>query len=338
MRSIQPNTEIFNLLMDNIPPQPYASDYPIQGGLYRTTKRNALACDLIQLNGSNRCGVIILDIDYDISLAADLPSLPIPNIIMTNPATRHCHIGYVLASPVPLDEKMTEKQGTLLRIVQDGLTALWDADRGYSHLISKNPFSDRWLTYVMRQEPYSLGELRGYVDDDVASAIACPRAVSEEARAEFRELGRNCALFEDLRHWAYREIHSYFGRPEAFFQAVLGQGMKMNVDDLPENEVRQISKSIARWTYEHMSEGRSKENRMAWNRITTRKSIEVRKRKKEERLDAFQRLYVPEETSIQQVCEIMGISLRTGKTYWKEIQARKEAEQPTLPGLEEVKE
>lgn len=320
--------------MDNIPPQPYASDYPIQGGLYRTTKRNALACDLIQLNGSNRCGVIVLDIDYDISLAADLPSLPLPNIIMTNPATRHCHIGYVLASPVPLDEKMTEKQGTLLRIVQDGLTALWDADRGYSHLISKNPFSDRWLTYVMRQEPYSLGELRGYVDDDVASAIACPRAVSEEARAEFRELGRNCALFEDLRHWAYREIHSYFGRPEAFFQAVLGQGMKMNVDDLPENEVRQISKSIARWTYEHMSEGRSKENRMAWSKRATEHSIKARTQKRESRLEAFEKLYVPGETYISDICKAMGISEKTGKRYAKELQARKDAEQPSLPGME----
>lgn len=336
MKRLQQTDPIFKMLMDAVPPQPYASDYPIEGGLYRTSKRNALQCDLIQLNGSNRCSIIILDIDYDITLAERLLDLPLPNIVMTNPKNRHCHIGYVLASPVPLYDWTPQNQRLLLRIVQDGLTALWEADSGYSHLISKNPFSDRWLTYVMRQEPYTLGELRGYVDDDMASEIAFPRpsVEKEKARAEFRELGRNCALFEDLRHWAYREIHNYFRRPEAFFQAVLAKGMELNTGDLPEAEVRQIAKSISRWTYENMTPQRDKENKMAWSKRATEHASRARSQKRENRLEDFERLYVPGETYISDICKVMGISEKTGKRYAKEIQARKQAEQPDLPGME----
>ena len=344
MRRLQQNDLIFKLLLDNVPPQPYASDYPVQNGLYRTSKRNALECDLIQLNGSNRLGVIVLDIDYDISLAVDLQSLPLPNLVMVNPRNRHCHIGYVLSNPVPLNDDTPKARRTLIRIVQDGLTAMWEADKGYAHLISKNPFSDRWLTYVMRLEPYTLAELREYVDDDIAEDIATPwkkaKAIGEGKKiagmpvAEFRELGRNCRLFEDLRHWAYSQLHNYFKQPERFYKAVLLHGHELNTEDLPTEEVESIAKSISRWTYENLSPQDYEVKKVAWNKITTKKSIEARKKKKEDRLEAFERLYVPEETSIQQVCEIMGISLRTGKTYWKEIQARKQAEQPSLPGLE----
>lgn len=329
-------------MLDAIPPQPYASDYPIEGGLYRTSKRNALECDLIQLNGSNRLSVLILDIDYDISLAADLQALPLPNLVMANPQNRHCHVAYVLSNPVPLNADTPKARRTLIRIVQDGLTAMWEADKGFAHLISKNPFSPRWLTYVMREEPYTLAELRGYVDDDIAEDIATPwkKATSGAKKiagmpvAEFRELGRNCRLFEDLRHWAYSQLHNYFKQPERFYKAVLLHGHELNADGLPTEEVESIAKSISRWTYENLSPQDYKEKKMAWNKLTTRKSIEARKKKKEERLEAFERLYVSEETSIQQVCDILGISLRTGKTYWKEIQARKQAAQPDLPGLE----
>lgn len=330
-------------MLDAIPPQPYASDYPIEGGLYRTTKRNALECDLIQLNGSNRLSVLTLDIDYDISLAADLQALPLPNLVMANPQNRHCHVAYVLSNPVPLNESTPKARRTLIRIVQDGLTAMWEADRGYAHLISKNPFSPRWLTYVMREEPYTLAELRGYVDDDIAEDIATPwkkvtvsgaKKIAGMPVAEFRELGRNCRLFEDLRHWAYGQLHHYFGQPERFYKAVLLHGHELNTEGLPTEEVESIAKSISRWTYENLSPKDYEEKKMAWNRITTKKSIEARKAKRDERLEAFGRLYIPDETSIQQVCDVLGISLSTGKRYAKAIRTRQETAQPDLPGLE----
>ena len=326
--------EIYKMLLDAVPPRPYATDYPIRRGLYRTSKSNALECDLIQLNGSNRCSVIIFDIDYDIALCSNLEHMPIPNIVMVNPANKHSHIGYVLANPVPLYDWTPASQRLLLKVVQDGLTAGWEADSGYAHLISKNPFSDRWLTYVMREDPYSLVELRRYVDDDLAQSIAHPKAVSAlTSREAYKALGRNCSLFEDVRHWAYKEVHKH-GDYEGFLQAVHWYACDLNIGNLEDNEVFCISKSIARWTFDHLTKDKSKENMMAWNKVTARKSIAVRKAKKEERIEAFARLYVPNESSIAEVCKVLGISLSSGKSYVRELRARQEAYQPELPNIE----
>ncbi|MGA9147405.1 MAG: primase C-terminal domain-containing protein, partial [Candidatus Nanopelagicales bacterium] len=67
-------------------------------------------------------------------------------------------------------------------------------------------------------------------------------------------LGRNCALFETSRHWAYRELRHWFGNPQGLSDAIHGQVQIRNQafrEPLPTIEASGIARSIARWITTH---------------------------------------------------------------------------------------
>lgn len=63
-------------------------------------------------------------------------------------------------------------------------------------------------------------------------------------------LGRNCALFESARTWAYREIRHHFGNPDGLGRAIQTTAQAMNQqlfsEPLSTREVDQIARSIHR--------------------------------------------------------------------------------------------
>src|SRR5699024_2728714 len=64
-------------------------------------------------------------------------------------------------------------------------------------------------------------------------------------------LGRNCALFESARTWAYREIRHHFGDPDGLGRSIQATAQALNQElfsePLPVAEVDQIARSIHKW-------------------------------------------------------------------------------------------
>ena len=125
------------------------------------------------------------------------------------------------------------------------------ADRRYSGLICKNPLHADWRVEWRRAGPYTLHELA----DWLFSKDMRPDAGVETTFG----IGRNCAVFDDLRRIAYREVRSFkSGDNLDSFQARLERaalGMNMQFPQaLPLSEVYAIAKSVARWTWRHFSE------------------------------------------------------------------------------------
>ena len=128
--------------------------------------------------------------------------------------------------------------------IQEGLRQKLGGDIGYSGLISKNPLHTHWRVIVYANAIYDLAYLADWVDLDKPEKCQ---------RREERGLGRNCSLFDRLRHWAYRWIATYKDTATAaeWGQAVLAQAMKSNDFNTPlhESEVRAIAKSTAKWCW-----------------------------------------------------------------------------------------
>jgi hypothetical protein len=83
------------------------------------------------------------------------------------------------------------------------------------------------------------------------------------AEDRIQGLGRNCTIFDLTRFWAYKAVLPYLESKssyQAWFNAVLERVMKEN-EQFPEPlqyaEIKQISKSIAKWVWQRFSiEGR----------------------------------------------------------------------------------
>ncbi len=334
MYTLSPKIDFYNLLVERIPAYPLSADYPILG-LGRRKKEDSLSRDIIQLNASNEVGCLVLDVDSNIDEFDWERGVPLPNFLSVNPTSHHAHVAYVLGQSIPLP-CATPRQLKMLELTTEGLTQLWDADRGYNHLVCKNPLSPRWITRVFRERPYTLYELAEFTQHQQDTN----EVDAEALREDFALLGRNCKLFEELRLWSYAQIRDYYRNPVAFHSAVLQKALDLNDGGLGYNEVKSTAKSIANWTYEHMTERRSKEKRMAWSKRATARSISKRKAKREAKLEAFAKVFDPSTMYPVDVAEMLGISERTAERYARtlrereaELQAIQESETPLIPGL-----
>ncbi|MEL1765996.1 replication initiation protein, partial [Acinetobacter baumannii] len=84
--------------------------------------------------------------------------------------------------------------------IQQKLLELFKADPAYVGLVAKNPFSDSWKTYCLRDKPYSLNELAKNLE------LSWKDANKEIKQDDAIGLGRNCFVFHTARHWAYKEV------------------------------------------------------------------------------------------------------------------------------------
>ena len=135
--------------------------------------------------------------------------------------------------------------------VTEGLRRAVDGDQGYSGLITKNPTHDAWDTHWMGAELRSLDNLA----DGLGTHMPPPRwRETKKQRTNPVGLGRNCALFESARHWAYREIRHHWGDPDGLARAIHAEAGARNAEfaePLPTSEVRAIAASIHRWIITH---------------------------------------------------------------------------------------
>ena len=241
--------------IEQLPLRPYCTDHPADG-LYIRPQKTALRHRHIQHNPPPHVSSIVFDVDrldgYDAWRDAGLPA---PHWIAVNRTNGHSHIGYMLAAPVARTSAARQKPLRYLAAIEHVLARRLGADMGYAGLITKNPTHADWLTVWHQIEPYSLDYLAEFCPDaDLA-------AYSRRSRKEASGLGRNVAMFDNVREWAYSAVRAYW-RPngyDAWAEAVRAACDSSNVfgleqgGPLPVSETKATAKSIARWVWQRFS-------------------------------------------------------------------------------------
>lgn len=151
----------------------------------------------IELRTPNSLPALILDVDtspheyLDVAYGAGVRP---PNWIVSNPKTGHAHVVYCLRRPVLYGDGMKATPIQYLARIAEFYRAAYDADRGYTGVLTHNPTHRKWETSWWRDEPWTLPEL----------AEPIPNRWRIPAKPTTPE-GRNVTLFKAAMRW--------FGRP-----------------------------------------------------------------------------------------------------------------------------
>ena len=227
----------------NLPHKPYCSDDLGQGLVIRP-KKTAIQKPYIQHNPPCLIVALVFDIDRsDAYFAWSDANLPTPSWIAKNRQNNHAHVGYMLAVPVCTTHNAKQKIIEYTAKIQQAYSIALGADRGYSGLITKNPCHEKWETHVFDVQPYELGYLADFVE--LKELSADPREASG--------LGRNCAMFDTVRFWAYKAIRAHRGSIyTTWLDTVVKHCLSVNeafLEPLPYSEVKATAKSIATYCW-----------------------------------------------------------------------------------------
>lgn len=235
-----------DLFSSSLPQWCGSSDDPQLWGVKSRPRASALRRAYIDPNPAAMLWALVFDIDREqAAVAWEDANLPRPNWITQNRRNGRAHLGYALAAPVSRTLKARATPQRFLARIQHGMTLALDADRAYTHRLTKTPGHERWRTFWEAPEPYTLPELRDYLGERLPLRIPRAEAVGE---------GRNVTLFDRLRFWAYRARLSYTDRDE-WERACRAQVECLNTFAAPlaAREAQQVAKSVAKWTWENIT-------------------------------------------------------------------------------------
>lgn len=221
----------------------------LQQGLRLLPTQYALNHKYIQANNDNFIHFLIIDLDHSEPLIYDRVNLPSPNFIVIDKEKGTSHYYYAIA---PIHKNYIENNKALLFFskIQQAYTKALQGDPLYVGMIAKNPLHKDWKTWNLNYfNIYDLNELAEYVE--------LPQRLNKR---EVIGEGRNCWLFEAVRKFAYREVLFYKANgatEKDFYNVILNRLEKSNVfkASLPLdcNELKNIAKSISKWTWKHFS-------------------------------------------------------------------------------------
>ncbi|EPJ8755600.1 replication initiation protein [Pseudomonas putida] len=240
------------LYKSKLPSKPYYTNNYSFGKKVASLK-TALKSNYIQPNSATHKYFLIFDLDSEIS-AMDWSNkgLPAPHLIVRNLDNGRSHMTYILKTSVKIDVSGRLKPLKYCSDVEHGLAVRVGADMNYNGLLTKNPFqSSEYSVFSFEDEPYDLDYLNEFVDKDL---VKQQREAKKKKNVEdgFAS-GRNCTLFDNLRHWAYSNWHR-FHQVELNAQ-ILDQAMLFNTFECPlgMNEVRTIADSVYRFITQQFS-------------------------------------------------------------------------------------
>jgi hypothetical protein len=269
--------------------RPYCSD-DCKNGLIIKYKDQAIKYPHIQIpNSKIAISSMVFDIDYqDAAYSWEKANLATPTWISINPETKHAHIGYMLESPVYTGVNASLKAISYFKNIRYCYSAELNADIQYRELITKNPFHKKWDNIVYGKL-YSLNELAEYVD-----------LKNPKHRTNLIIEGRNCLLFEELRHFAYSVFNKYKNDLEKYLVVLEQKALIINKDfpmPLELSEVRIVVKSIYKYVVRNFNKEKLSENQKKVRLYVGKRTCE--------RIQAF-----PTET-VENVSEMLNISKRT---------------------------
>ena len=301
---------------ERLPKKPYCSDDLDYGLLIRNLPAAARK-KYFQPNRHDRKAVLVFDIDRPFgAFAWEENHLPEPNFAVVNPENGHAHLVYNLEIPVLVSSAHAHDAPIrFLAAIQCAYTAALRADRGYSGLIMLNPIHSDW--HLVPFDPsgaYDLNELAEYVD------LGAPAENDEEGDEEIFGLRRNCRVFDHLRTLAYTKIREFYHVRTAFvaYQAwAYSEAAKINLSKFPHEplapqEVAAIARSIARWSWQHLTpEGFSDyQARSSARAVAARRT--VRDAKRETARDLRR-----QGLTLRQIAKRLNVSLTTIKRHLK---------------------
>ncbi|STP00274.1 replication initiation protein [Haemophilus parainfluenzae] len=227
----------------------YCSD-DLNYGLSLYPTRYALPKKYIQLNNDKTIMFLVIDLDHQNKLIYQDVGLPEPNFIVSDKTKGTSHYIYALRTPIYKNYIENQKALVLFAKIQQEYTRLLKGDPLYVGLIAKNPLNENWLTWNLQHfHAYDLTELSDYIQ--IPKTISKRDAIGE---------GRNCFLFDSVRKIAYREVLFYKsnGATESeFFNFILNKVENANSflksPPLEFNELKNIAKSISKWTWKNFS-------------------------------------------------------------------------------------
>jgi hypothetical protein len=190
-----------------LPTRPYCTD-DLSSGLQIRPRGTAIKKAYIQQNGPGILRWLVFDVDRPgAALAWEQGDLAPPNFVAVNRENAHAHLVYLLSPGVCKTAAAREKPLRYVAAIERAMTTRLGADRGYAGLITKNPLHPRWRVWEIHDHPYALGELAEYLDLRAVRGAANDSVMPAEAHG----LGRNCALFDAGRIWAYSAVRDHWG-------------------------------------------------------------------------------------------------------------------------------
>lgn len=230
----------------------------------------------IQVNNDKAIMFLVIDLDHNNPIIFEEIGLPAPNFATIDPVKNTSHYCYALSMPIYKDYQENDKALRLFAKIQHAYTKILKGDPLYTGMITKNPLCDYWKVWNINHfYPYDLCELADYVD--------LPKTINKrEAIGE----GRNCFLFDAVRKFAYKEVLFYKknnATESDFYNLILDKLQKSNVftNSLPLefNELKNLAKSISKWTWlnfsiEKFSEIQSHRGRKGGKKSGEKRNIE----------------------------------------------------------------
>lgn len=239
-----------------LPLWPLASD-DLKAGIYRGSRKDALERRYIEANPKSMSNLLVVDIDHDDALARSIWDRAgwRPNAVVENPSNGHAHAVWALATPITRTEYARRKPLAYAAAVTEGLRRSVDGDKSYSGLMTKNPDHTHWNASWWSDELYTLPQLDEHL---TGHGLMPPRSWKRTRRKNPVGLGRNCAIFETARIWAYQEArrirlrheHATVKDSNDLYDAISFHVHENNSDfrePLPANEARHIAVSIHKW-------------------------------------------------------------------------------------------
>lgn len=257
---------VLRQFVDDLPKNPYCTNS--KGLTYIRNKQNAIRHRYIQPNHPAVCKWLAFDIDDPEALFTCFDkSLPPPQVIIKNPVNGHAHYLYRLTTAVGIGGRSSIKAMRYLANVQRALAIALGADKGYSGNLIKNPLyvkanaPKQVLPIWINEDEYYINGERDEHEIYIVSGVQTSYTLAELAdKADLNLLehekyiaandsgyGRNCTLFDELRHIAYKLADKSYNALIRHLTPI-SDGINNRFDvPLLYNEVKHIIRSIARY-------------------------------------------------------------------------------------------
>jgi hypothetical protein len=304
---------------DRWPRRPYCTD-DLAAGLRIRSLASALRCRYIQANPPYLRVWSIHDCDYEgAAIAWEDANLPPPAWISVNRENGHAHHVWGLSAPV-LVEGLHAREAPMryLAAIESMMREKLRADPGFSGLVTKNPAHPHWRLLIGPPQARGGYELR-YLAEWLPGV---ERHIPRRGRPEEIGLGRNCALFDHLRTWAYRHVRPYRAAGgldawNAWLAACVHRALERNGEfpvPLDARECWWIARSVARWTWQRFDLAAS-DRRFSERQAHRGRAGGIAKGQANEDKRAAARLMAAKGMSQRAIAAALGVP-RTTVQYW----------------------
>lgn len=229
-----------------LPKYPYATD-SWDFGMYRMKREKAIQKRFIETCPKTMRNLIVLDVDIDQAewhikgIVEEEELLPPPSFITINPVSEHAQVGYFIEG-----FSHTPKAQLFFNDVSKGLQSVMLADAAYGGRTMRNPLHSYQKTIWGVDTLYTLNELKEYTKNVNMNNVI---------NIDNNTIGRNRALFDSLRVWAYRERLKY-NDYSLWYSVVYNKAFELNnslEEPLRDKEVYTIVKGITTFTWKKFS-------------------------------------------------------------------------------------